>query len=338
MLRACFLSFSPLLLLGASFSASTFAEEMSSIICNNGEMTDERTVRELQKRPNFKFDHGDLRCVLELNKANTLKIFLGRGVSPDSVLGGGVRLLNIALSNAAFKVAQVLLDHKADVTYTDEVNLPLHALIGSLEDGSFFDLDIAPPSAAMKAEGLKVLKLLVALKANLAARDSIGFTPVAYALALREAEIASFLLEKSPPDVLLAESREGTNAVYNALSKGTVAQIRIIRSKVAPSDLIRNSYMEQAWVEQNIQVISQLLDFGFPVNQRLEEWDGKTYLSHLSDFPVNAEFQLACAELFLKHHADPNLKDNEGRTALANAISAGNIELAAYFRNKGARE
>jgi ankyrin repeat protein len=232
------------------------------------------------------------------------------GEAPSAVhlrTGIGDTPLHCAAAQGRKGTCLLLLQHGADVNAVgNHGGTPLHCAAAS---GS-----------------VPVAKLLLENGARVDAIDGRGQTPLAMAVGH---------LEVGRPEtsrmVGLLKKHSGGLDLRSAIRLGDIRRVRAllradpqaISHHPDPGGLLLDAVTCQ---EENVGLIRSLLEAGADPNRYSGCWP---------ELPISRVSSLEVAELLLKHGADPNVTDNQGRTPLQRARKFKLKELEQVFRRYG---
>jgi ankyrin repeat protein len=157
---------------------------------------------------------------------------------------------------------------------------------------------------------MAVAKLLLQHGARLEVVDDRAQTPLAAAVAHIQvgwpetARMVSFLKKLSGGLDLQSAIRQGDLRQVRTLLK---ADPQAIANHLDPGGLLLEAVICQ---EENVPLIKLLLEAGADPNQRSRSWP---------ELPISRTSSPEVAELLLRHGADPNVVDDQGRTPLRRA-------------------
>ncbi|MBX7223392.1 MAG: ankyrin repeat domain-containing protein [Blastocatellia bacterium] len=188
---------------------------------------------------------------------------------------------------------------------------------------------------AAKKGDLPLVQLLLENGADIKSTDSLGQTALHLATPLGRLELVKLLLDKGAD--ANAKTKSGWTVLLGIAEMGPspeLVQLLLDRganvNEVGPQGctaLLQNLRSGR----QTIPVLKLLLDKGANINAA--DIGGTTAL-HRAAFHQGAE---AVVQFLLDRNADPNLKNNDGKTALQIALSRGNNQSAEFLKAKGAQ-
>ncbi|KZL65007.1 ankyrin repeat protein [Colletotrichum incanum] len=167
-------------------------------------------------------------------------------------------------------------------------------------------------------------------------RDIYNRTPLAYASSLGNTTIVDCLINTGGVDVN-SRDKAGRTPLHHAVRCGSddVVKQLLKTSKIEPDlqDINGQTPLFFAIRFNRERVLKTLLETG-KVAVDLRDNTGVAPLHLLVDRERDAEQLIMLRYLVEMGGADPNLKDNEGRTALFVAIARENLDLESYLTNK----
>ena len=294
--------------LALSLSAQTRdAEPLIEAIRQNDRAAASRAIG-AGANPNAKNANGVPALMLATLYADAalVEALLKLGADPNQADSGGATALMWAIPDR--QMARVLLDHGANVNArsTSLGRTPL--LIAAASPGS-----------------VDLLELLLARGANLRAKDTAGYSPLAMAMRSADVEVLRWLTAKGL-DLKNEVPAISTSATY-ARARPSLVEYAMKEGVKPPKDvLIRGSNWQDAglirrWIAQGADVNAR----GGPYNQ--------------TPLLTAASSELAGAEtlrVLLAHGADPNVPDSEGEKPLDWAIYRSDAARIAILEKHGA--
>lgn len=260
----------------------------------------------------------------------------------------GDTLLDIALNFADVEALKILLERNVDVNEINRNgNRPLHNLILSseyknlddvltciellLDNGASVlkknDMGETPVLSAIRGNYIEILELFVMRNLKLDLKDSYGNGPLhiaAYSCNSNNEEkkkkIFKLLLDAgiendiknddgyTPIDIL---ANQRVNPILFSILKGEYD----FDNPNSTSNLTSAMSLHSAILSSNYDVIKAHLEVGTDINEISEENNNSYGLSPLGVACHILDFE--SVELLLKNGADPNLKNNDGETALS---------------------
>ena len=201
-----------------------------------------------------------------------------------------------------------------------------------------------PPDAAQIARWLHAaaqrgdlagLTTLIAARADLNARDTVGRTPLHVATFARQREVIR-ALAKAGADLSALENDRYDAVTIAADDEET---LRLLLSLGAGASLVTSRYDGTALIAAahlgHDAVVRQLIRAGAPLDHVNNlHWTALIESIVLGDGGVR---HVACLRALLAAGADTRLTDREGRSPLALAQSSGFSEMARYLTEAGAR-
>lgn len=278
----------------------------------------------------------------------------------------GDTLLDIALNFADVEALKILLERNVDVNEINRNgNRPLHNLILSseyknlddvltcaellLDNGASVlrknDMGETPVLSAVRGNYFEILELFIKRNLKLDLKDSYGNGPLhiaAYSCNPNNEEkkkkIFKLLLDAgiendikndngdTPIDIL---SNQKTDPILLSILKGKYD----FDNPNSITNLTSAMSLYSAILSNNYDVIKAHLEMKIDINEISEENNNSYGLSPLG--VACHILDLKSVELLLKNGADPNLKNNDGETALANWFKWNG---STYFSTEKARE
>ena len=278
----------------------------------------------------------------------------------------GDTLLDIALNFADLEALKILLERNVDVNEVNRNgNRPLHNLILSseyknlddvltciellLDNGASVlrknDMGETPILSAIRGNYVEILELFIKRNLKLDLKDSYGNGPLhiaAYSYNSNNEEkkkkIFKLLLDAgiendiknddgyTPIDIL---ANQRVNPILFSILKGEYD----FDNPNSTSNLTSAMSLHSAILSSNYDVIKAHLEMGTDTDEISEENNNSYALSPLG--VACHILDLKSVELLLKNGADPNLKNNDGETALANWFKWNG---STYFSTEKARE
>ncbi|KAI1073061.1 hypothetical protein LB507_009050, partial [Fusarium sp. FIESC RH6] len=204
-----------------------------------------------------------ISLAVESGSAEVVKLLLDQGIDPDYIIPNGEPILNFALNHCHSEMAQVLLDHGADVEIADNSGRrPVHCV----------------RSKAMLEELLK-------RRADINARNYLGETCYWYAILHYDAVLVYFLIEHG----LSVNTRrhDGETCLFWAVQLGWIEMTKLlcnIGAEVNARNHGGNNCLHTVLAKNRppLQVVKLLLDAGLDVNAT--NYDGQTYLHCLGQW------------------------------------------------------
>jgi ankyrin repeat protein len=228
-----------------------------------------------------------------------IELLVDKGLDVNAVnFQGGTALIQAASSNPAPEVAEALVKAGADIDAADSMGA----------------------TALMHASGygsVRVIRKLVALKADVALTDRLGDTALAWAARTNPDSGAVAELLKAGADPAARNLRQYTPMYYSATNPNYDVFAFMLQTGAGRDNLVTpegTALMLAAATNPNLSVARKLLAMGFDPSERNQ--DGITVLM----FAVNNE-EPAMTKLILAQRADPNVPDPGGRTALMYAAN-----------------
>ena len=278
----------------------------------------------------------------------------------------GDTLLDIALNFADVEALKILLERNVDVNkINNHGNRPLHNLILLseyknlddvltcaellLDNGASVlrknDMGETPVLSAVRGNYFEILELFIKRNLKLDLKDSYGNGPLhiaAYSCnpnnEKKKKKIFKLLLDAgiendikndngdTPIDIL---SNQKTDPILLSILKGKYD----FDNPNSITNLTSAMSLYSAILSNNYDVIKAHLEMKIDINEISEENNNSYGLSPLG--VACHILDLKSVELLLKNGADPNLKNNDGETALANWFKWNG---STYFSTEKARE
>ena len=226
--------------------------------------------------------------------------------------------LHLASYWGGFKVAQLLIDHGADINVRDKNGrTPLHGAVDKLPDQAadwYFNAiqfllehgadvvaqdhnDLTPLHVASQASGIKVVQPLLEHGADVDALDNKHTTPLHFASRAGNAAVASLLLQHGA-DVHSLDGKSST-PLHFALESGSADAARLLLEHGADVHALDNNHST-------------------PLHS------------------INYDGSAGAARVLLEHGAIVDARDNEGSTPLHVASQYGNAEVVRLLLEQGA--
>ena len=277
----------------------------------------------------------------------------------------GDTLLDIALNFADVEALKILLERNVDVNEVNRNgNRPLHNLILSseyknlddvltciellLDNGASVlrknDMGETPILSAIRGNYVEILELFIKRNLKLDLKDSYGNGPLhiaAYSCNSNNEEkkkkIFKLLLDAgiendiknddgyTPIDIL---ANQRVNPILFSILKGEYD----FDNPNSTSNLTSAMSLHSAILSSNYDVIKAHLEVGTDINEISEENNNSYGLSPLGVACHILDFE--SVELLLKNGADPNLKNNDGQSAMDIAVENNNEDLINWLLTK----
>jgi ankyrin repeat protein len=285
---------------------------------------------------------------------DAVRIVLESGVDVDSVNDTHRALLHGASYFGSLKVAQLLLDHGANINVRDgESQTPLHRVLDRHDVESdpnrdhFFDVTsflvkrgadiyaldnnrLTPLHFATRRGNLKAARVLLEHGAIVDVQDNKGSTPLHVASQYGNVEFSCLLLEHGA-DVHALDNNHST-PLHCMLQYGSTGATRVMLEHGAVVDARDNKDSTPLHVASqcgNVETACLLLEHGAGVNT----------LDNNHSTPLHYASQYGKAEIaraLLERGAVVDAQDNEDSTPLHVALQCGNAEVARLMLEHGA--
>ena len=235
---------------------------------------------------------------------------------------------------------------KSDNRETVRALLKNHAPVNAADtDGT------TPLAWAVRSDDLEMTRLLLAAGANPNIANQDGVTPLSLAATNRNAAIADALL-KAGADAN-AKLPGGQTILMSAARTGSPEFVALLLARGVDVNAREDSFGETAlmWAatENHPEAVKLLLDHGAEINGRSNKLEYSkdrfglegvlTVLPHGSWTPLMyaaRQGSSAAARMLAEAHADLNLTDPDGTTALILALMNSHFDTAALLIEKGA--
>jgi ankyrin repeat protein len=252
--------------------------------------------------------------------------------------------LHLASEKGHVKVAQFLLEHKADVTVQDKYGeTPLHRvsqsgpmkLAGTLiERGADVKArdkyGFTPLHVASQWGHAEVAGLLIDRGADATARDKYGDTPLHVASQRGQVEVTGLLIMRGAD--VTAQNKYGSTPLHLALQWGRVEVTDMLIERgtdVTARDKYGSTLLHLASQSGRVGIVGILIKGGADVTARNE--DGETPLHLASKWG-----QVEVAVMLVKHGADVTAQNKDGSTPLHMALQWGRVEMVDMLIERGA--
>src|SRR6266702_1471826 len=323
------------------------------------------TIRE-QPRGSLKATYsriGSKRLLSCGSMENASFCYLSPDNLPIRVAGAGKSVLWFVVSRfpnvVAFGLAQLLLEHGADVNSQDRYNVtPLH--VASCKDlfelaRMFLDHGANPNSKGNKGQTplhslvkgiynsqhvLDPVELFLKCGANVNARDKNDITPLYSASQRGQLEIARMLLgHGANPNAVDDQGRTPLHRLsagdnYGCQELDLVELLLKCGADMNAQDKNNVTRLHLASREGQFEIVRMLLGHG--ANPKAMNDQGQTPLHLLSEGFYDSQDVLYSVELFLKCGADVNARDKHNVTPFYLALERGKLEIALILFRNGA--
>jgi ankyrin repeat protein len=177
-------------------------------------------------------------------------------------------------------------------------------------------------SAAVRAKGIKTIKLLLERGADVRLSDGLGVSPWGYALEASNEDVADAFI-KSHPELINMPNKDGNPSLHMAILKGNEGLVNFLILKGAPlnqKDISGSTPLHLACKNSNINIAKFLLEnaaLGDKPALVNEKNVFKSTLLHRVVGYGNFEW----TNFFIQNGADVGIQDGEKRTPLQIAIA-----------------
>ena len=240
---------------------------------------------------------------------NFLAVEHSEDVNSRSFIGGETPL-HLGSRAGHVDVAQLLIEHGADVVAQDEYgSTPLHQ--------------------ASKGGGVDLPRLLIQHGAKAAAQNEHGWTPLHMASSWGHVDLARLLIQHGADAGVKDE--DGETPLHQASSGGHVDLARLLidhGADAAAQDEYGLTPLHQAYSGSHVDLIRLLITHGADVTAQNE---GSTLLHQAS-----SGGHVDLTRLLIEHGRDLATKNKCGFTPLYQASSRGDLELSRLFLERGA--
>ena len=262
--------------------------------------------------------------------------------------------LHLASYWGGFKVAQLLLDHGADINVRDKNGrTPLHGAVEDLGDSSsdrYFSAiefllghgadvvardhnHMTPLHVASPSSGIKVVWLLLEHGADVHAVDNNHSTPLHFISQDGDAGAARVLLEHGA--VVDARDNEDSTPLHVALQCGNAEVARLLLEQGAnihlrnkkdqtPQDLLVVMWSNISPSDHDVDTIRFFLDRGADVDT---VDNNHSTLLHRASYKKNVKV----AQLLLERGANINAQNEDGRTPLHQVLVKSKYDAGPHF-------
>ena len=262
----------------------------------------------------FKFGRTPLILAVQGGHIEALRLLLQHHADVDGKDNDGRTALHWALSNEDYGVAQLLLEHGANVDLHEPTSGP-NMLIDAVQGGR-----------------VEALRLLLQHNADVDGKDNGGSTALHWAFANEDDGIVQVLLEHGA-NVNLHEPDFGRTPLIIAVQWGRVEASRLLLQHNADVNGKENNgrtALHWALINEDDDAVQLLLEHGAEVHHRESE-KGRTPL-----ILAVQNGRVDIVRLLLQHNADIEAKDLAGQRALHWTNSNGNIKVVRALLERGA--
>ena len=283
------------------------------------------------------------------------KLLIEAGVEIDAQSDAGFTALHGAAVRAHGDMVDFLLEHGAKVDARNQIQrTPLHAAASSSQTAEeIADLDVqlkkefgyglaavqaTPVVARLFRTGkdqLRIMKALLARRADINARDADGWTPLAVAAAAcEEGQVVDYLLREGAE--LETRDSEGFTPLCCAAEKGRLAPLEVLlryHASVGVRTRLGKTTLHLAAFSGSAPVVDLLLKTGIEVDAR--DGSGSTALHHAAIAGSEEKVRL-----LVQAGADPTAKGALNLTPAGWAERMGRLQVAGLLRElevKGAQ-
>lgn len=255
--------------------------------------------------------------------AETVRLLLAAGASPNAVGADGKVALHLALDRGDTTTIKHLLDARANPNLADAAGatpllkmvgkgdvVAVNALLGAgakpnVADGQGW----TPLLRAVMAGNLELVKVLLAAKANPDYAPEGGEAVLHVAIGLGQPAIVSALLgARANPDLL---RRDGTSALYWSVRNGKPDMVQLLLAHGASLDRRYQRATPLYWsvVDNRLDILGQLIAARADVNLTYEgeEWTPLHKAAH--------DGNMQAYQMLLAAGADRSRRNNVGKTA-----------------------
>jgi len=295
-----------------------------------------------------------------------LKMLLDEGVSPNTTNSDGVPLLVIAMAKGAVSMAQLLIDHGADVNNGGQNRTALHYAISHMYGYNRDEMMIlllrngakpTPEDLIHVITGTKylyVVRMMVEMGVDV---NSVvdNTTPLMEATYVGDIDIVLFLIEKGAN--VNYRNRNGITPLMNGLYNDNIAIVQILVENGADVGAVDNYGYNplSSTIDNGYSTMVEVLLRGKGVN--LEAISNTIYKcddAHIMSLLISHGLKVdadrggeqllrACmrddydmVRLLVDNGADMNIRDDDGMTPLMVCLNRGNTDMSAYLISKGA--
>jgi ankyrin repeat protein len=245
-------------------------------------------------------DDGD-SLVEACQKSNfeKVKLYVEKGVDVNFRDARGARPLHKACSSANIKIIEYLIENGAEINCTDlSGKSPLHEACTS------------------RYERKDVVQKLLELNANVSFLDQDKNTQLHVAIISRKYDVAELLLDHYENVKLLNVFNESPlHLASDFAPKSLVEKLIEKGSEIDAKDFKERSPLHRAVASNIIDVVDLLLSKGANVNQVNKNKDTAVLLA------IKRKGALPFVASLVKHGADLNIKDSNGKAALENYMA-----------------
>jgi ankyrin repeat protein len=257
--------------------------------------------------------------------------------------------LLIAAQKSFLEIVELLLDHGADVNAHDsEGKTTLHYAIEHALEYNYkqwitlllkhnADINISDVQGntathyATIKNNVGLVEELIAQGADITAKNNEGKTAQDIAHDQGFAQLERVLSQSATVSTRSPKAVSPT-AIFELIEKGnksSKAIEQLLKQGVSPDSKGKWGWtlLHLACWKGYYNLVELLLDYKAHVNEKSPEL-GNTPLITLSYAPINKNDKIEIAQLLLRHGAEPDAQNNDGRTALFEAAAHGQTELA----------
>ncbi|KAJ5219205.1 FabD/lysophospholipase-like protein [Penicillium cinerascens] len=268
--------------------------------------------------------HSALHFAARDGHHDIVGLLLGYGIGVDmrSAVGeiGRYTALHLAAMNGHKEVARLLLEKGADA----------NAKTGLIGENL---AEYAPLHFAVIEGHTEVTKLLLDNRAQLAARDTLGETPLHKLASTGHEQVVDLLLRKANRTDIEAKTKNGETplhkAVRNKKHEAVVCLLLNENASIAAKDKNGALPLHYAAASGHEVAVRQLINLGAELTAQDDE--GKSALHYAARCHNDMG-----ARLLIEKNVDIAAQDAEGRTVLHDAAINGNEDLVALLLSEGA--